>query len=61
MTFPTSERAMKYKEIKGTESFRPNVDTRCAHCLVAFEDEDDLGKCVLTEHYTHSVCVGHDH
>jgi hypothetical protein len=51
---------MKYKEIRQMATFRPEVDSKCAHCMECFEDEDDLGRCSLTEHYTHVTCIGHD-
>jgi hypothetical protein len=51
---------MKFKEVKSLSSYRPQVDFKCAHCMQSFDEEDDIGKCVLTDHYTHAVCTGHD-
>ena len=52
---------MKFKEIKSLSTYRSDVDSKCAHCMQSFEDDDDLGKCALTEHFTHATCIGHDH
>ena len=50
---------LKFKEYKDSASFNPDRDYYCKHCLLAFKDEDELGRCEQTEHLTHSHCVKH--
>jgi hypothetical protein len=51
---------MKYGEYKQSDQFDPLKDTYCTHCLVPFVDQDELGRCVQTEHLTHVECTKHD-
>ena len=51
---------MKFQEHKNSAAYDPNMDNACAHCLQPFDDGDDVARCILTDHLTHSVCVGHD-
>jgi hypothetical protein len=51
---------MKYKEFKSTAEFDALRDTYCTHCLVPFNDSDELGTCEQTAHVTHAGCTKHD-
>jgi hypothetical protein len=51
---------LKFKEHKISADFKPDIDTICAHCMSKFDDEDELARCLLTDHLTHAACVGHD-
>lgn len=51
---------MRFRELKSSENFDPLKDAYCAHCLVPFNDEDDVGKCEQTDHKTHVECTKHN-
>jgi hypothetical protein len=51
---------LKFKDLKASDEFHSSRDAQCAHCMVPFVEEDELGRCALTDHYTHATCVGHD-
>lgn len=51
---------MIFSEYRITQSFNPDLDKACAHCMISFKDEDEISRCPLTDHLTHASCVGHD-
>lgn len=51
---------MKFSELKSSSRYDASKDAKCAHCMISFEDDDELGQCALTDHFTHAVCVCHD-
>ena len=51
---------MKYREYKSSSQFDRLKDSYCAHCLIFFKDEDDIGQCEQTEHLTHLDCIKHN-
>ncbi|MGI0090549.1 MAG: hypothetical protein ACREBS_02460 [Nitrososphaerales archaeon] len=51
---------MKYAEWRASPDYDPLKDSYCKHCLVPFQDGDELGRCEQTEHLTHVECTKHN-
>lgn len=51
---------MRFGDHKASQSYNPDRDRACAHCMEPFQDGDEVARCALTDHLTHAVCVAHD-